>query len=76
MEDTESKVHCLLKDSTGEIYPAKVIDISEGGLILEVDAELIEEGVFEDKYQDTRVLEMKGFKWYLIPEYYLIKEQH
>ena len=77
MEDEhESKVQCVLKDSAGEVYPAKIIDRTEAGLILEVDAELVDEGVFEDKHQDTRILQMKGFRWYLIPEYFLVKEQH
>lgn len=62
----EPKVMYILKDAFGKIYYAECVDVAEGGLVLEVDPIWVAQGIFPDKYVDTRFLEELRFKIFTI----------
>ena len=68
-EEIHEEVTCVLKDMHGRVYLAECVDVTEGGLILKVEKQFIDQGIFPEEYLDTRFLERElGFKVFVLSD--------
>jgi hypothetical protein len=58
--DDNSVLAYLLKDSQGRLYHAECVDITDNGLIFQVDKELVKDGTFAESTLDSRYFKEMG----------------
>jgi hypothetical protein len=58
--DDSTVLAYLLKDNQGRFYHAECVDITDNGLIFQVDKELVKDGTFAEATLDSRYFEEMG----------------
>lgn len=56
----------VLKDNEGHVYPAECVDITDNGLIFQVDPEYVKDGTFADVTLDSRYFEEMGLVVFIV----------
>ncbi len=61
---------CLIRHFNGELYEARVLDTTEGGLILEVSEAHVKGGIFKEQVIDTRYIDISNMKLFFVHHFH------
>lgn len=72
--DTESDselpyLTILIRHPKGVYCEASVVDMSDGGIIFEIDDLMIKKGYFTEKHLDSRYFRENNLEFYVVPHF-------